>query len=168
MLWHTAPMPIDHDPDTVIYLSFAPDVTAEERGDLATCLQDEAWSVQQGLARQTRSEPSVPVVVCLTLVGTGFGKRLGEVAADRMMTIVKRALSWLRTRRATPPQVRQDPASTSTERNEVVDIIDKSNGLVIRLNGVEPDTTLSVLRILLEHRHNASDTPVTWDGETWN
>jgi len=52
--------------------------------------------------------------------------------------------------------------------NEVVDIVDKSTGLVIRLNGAEPDTTLSVLRTLLEHRHNTSDTPVTWDGETWS
>jgi len=49
-----------------------------------------------------------------------------------------------------------------------VDIVDKSTGLVIRLNGAEPDTTLSVLRTLLEHRHNTSDTPVTWDGETWS
>ena len=64
-----------------------------------------------------------------------------------------------------------DPTGSGTNEyrsNEVVDIVDKNTGLVIRLNGAEPDTTLSVLRTLLEHRHNTSDTPVTWDGETWS
>ncbi len=169
MLWQTAVVSTIHD--ATVFLSFAPDVPDEVRADLATRLQDGDWAVRQGLAQQTRSETLVVVVACLTLVGTGFAQRFGEVAADRALSVVKAALAWARGRtvstRAVPQHTLQPDREQPTGVVEVVDIVDKESGLVIRLTGSEPDTTLDVLRLLLEHRRDGNDEPVTWDGEGW-
>ena len=170
MLWQTAIVSTNYD--ATVFLSFAPDVSDEIRADFATRLQDGDWTVRQGMAQQTRSETLVVIVACLTLVGTGFAQRFGEIAADRALSVVKAALAWLRGRKKSPPAVSkhtlQPVLEQPAETAEVVDIVDKESGLVIRLTGSEPDTTLDVLRVLLEHRCAGNDEPVMWDGESWS
>lgn len=162
--------------DACVYLSFAPTLSLEERADLKSRLDSGDWSVQQGLALQIRSETIPVIVVCLTLVGTGFAQRFGEVAADRVLAAVRTALLWMRSRQVIPLALPMNQSQLETEDQqkpeakgvEVVDVVDKNSGLVIRLTGAEPDTTLEMLRLLLEHRRGGNDEPVMWDGEDWS
>lgn len=151
----------------MIYLSFAPDVDNILRQDLHSRFEGIGESTTEGLSQQNRADMSHFVVLGITLVGSGFGQRFGDLAADRFMSIVKNACEWLRSWHGT--SVKEDSASCSdvVDISSVVEILDKETGLTIRLSGSESDTVLSILKTMLEHRSSQPDHPIEWDGKDW-
>ncbi|RRD47945.1 hypothetical protein [Tessaracoccus sp. OH4464_COT-324] len=151
-------------PNDLIILSYGADVAEHERKALEASLSGWDWSLRRGFAEQSRSGTAVIILACLTLVGTGFFQRFGEMAADRVIAIVGAVRRWMRDRAGSHPV----SGSFRGKPPEVVDIVDRESGLTIRLTGAEPGLAFDMLRALLKHRDEAFDMPLMWGDGEWS